>query len=151
MKRFMGCAMVSVLFLGGVGACSKDKASDTTVAVTAAPADTAASDTAPGDTAAAGTDAATTDAASTEAVATDTAVASGGDAAVTSFCTQVDALTKKFKEVLADPSKGDVATLTADAQKLSATAATLAGSNAEQAKKVSDCAQKMAAALTPAA
>ena len=151
MKRFMGCAMVSVLFLGGVGACSKDKASDTTVAVTAAPADTAASDTAPGDTAAAGTDAATTDAATTEAVATDTAVASGGDAAVASFCTQVDALAKKFKEVLADPSKGDVATLTADAQKLSATAATLAGSNAEQAKKVGDCAQKMAAAMTPGA
>ena len=146
MKRFMGCAMVSVLFLGGVGACSKDKASDTTVAVTAAPADTA-----PSDTAAAGTDAATTDTASTEAVATDTAAASGGDAAVASFCTQVDALAKKFKEVMADPSKGDVATLTADAQKLSATAATLAGSNAEQAKKVGDCAQKMAAAMTPGA
>ena len=82
MKRFMGCAMVSVLLLGGVGACSKDKASDTTVAVTAAPADTAASDTAPGDTAAAGTDAATTDAASTEAAGTGAAVANGGDAAV---------------------------------------------------------------------
>ena len=130
MKRFMGYAMVSVLMLGGVGACSKDKAADTTVAaVTAAPADTAAADTA----------------------AADTVAAAGGDDAVAAFCTQADTVAKKFKEVMADPSKGDVAALTAEAQKLSATAATLSGSNADQAAKVSECAQKMAKAMTPGA
>ena len=141
MKRFMGCAMVSVLLLGGVGACSKDKAADTTVAaVTAAPGDTAApADTAAADTTAAGT------------AAADTVAAAGGDAAVAAFCTQADTVAKKFKEVMADPSKGDVAALTAEAQKLSATAATLSGSNADQAAKVSECAQKMAKAMTPGA
>ena len=140
MKRFMGCAMVSVLLLGGVGGCSKDKAADTTVAAdTAAPAETAAADTAAADTAAADT------------AAAETVVAAGGDDAVAAFCTQADTVAKKFKEVMADPSKGDVAALTAEAQKLSATAATLSGSNADQAAKVSECAQKMAKAMTPGA
>ena len=148
MKRFMGYAMVSVLLLGGVGACSKDKAADTTVtAVTAAPADTTvtAVTAAPADTAAADTAAADT------AAAAETVAAAGGGDAVAAFCTQADTVAKKFKEVMADPSKGDVAALTAEAQKLSATAATLSGSNADQAAKVSECAQKMAKAMTPGA
>ena len=150
MKRFMGYAMVSVLLLGGVGACSKDKAADTTVtAVTAAPADTAAADTVAAGTAAADTAAADTAAAGTAAA--DTVAAAGGGDAVAAFCTQADTVAKKFKEVMADPSKGDVAALTAEAQKLSATAATLSGSNADQAGKVSECAQKMAKAMTPGA
>ena len=156
MKRFMGCAMVSVLLLGGLSACSDDdKTADTTVAVVAteAPADTAAAETVAADTVVADESAAA-DTAAADTAAADTVAAdapAGGDDAVAKFCSQADDLAAKFKEVMADPTKGDVAALSAQAQELSATAATLSGSNAEQAQKVSECAQKMSAAMVPGA
>ena len=87
---------------------------------------------------------------------TDTTTASAGNtdstnADVQAYCKAVDAYVKKAKEILADPSKGDAASLQAEGTKLSqkAQALTSKGLSAADGKAIGECSARSASALTP--
>ncbi len=89
----------------------------------------------------------------TEATEETTAGDSGdsGDSAnadVQAFCDDAEALAEELKAVMADPTSGDVAALTAQATELSTSAAALVSANASDADEINACAQKITDAVS---
>ena len=67
-----------------------------------------------------------------------------GNAEVEAFCTQVDEFVAAMDEVLADPSSGDVAEITAQGQDLAAAATDLAGSvEGDDTERLQECTEKL--------
>ncbi len=113
--RMVAIAVLPLALLGT--ACGSDDDGDS-------PADTEAD--APADTEAAGDE-------SGEA-----------NAEVEAFCTQVDEFVAAMDEVLADPSSGDVAEITAQGQDLAAAATDLAGSvEGDDTERLQECTEEL--------
>ena len=67
-----------------------------------------------------------------------------GNAEVEAFCTQVDEFVAAMDEVLADPSSGDVAEITAQGQDLAAAATDLAGSvEGDDSERLQECTEEL--------
>jgi len=66
------------------------------------------------------------------------------NAEVEAFCTQVDEFVVAMDEVLADPSSGDVAEITAQGQDLAAAATDLAGSvEGDDTERLQECTEEL--------
>jgi hypothetical protein len=90
--------------------------------------------------------------ASTEAVSDDGGDSgeSSGNAEVDEYCQAAEDLAAELKKVMADPTSGDVAALTAQAQELATQAATLGAAvagDAAAAQKVQECSTALANSL----
>ena len=72
-------------------------------------------------------------------------------AAVDEYCKQADDLAKKLKAVMADPTNGDAAAVTASATKLTTDAAALMQSQPSDVAKITACSQKLTDAVKPGA
>lgn len=75
----------------------------------------------------------------------------GGNAEVETFCSEAEELAAELKKVMADPTSGDVATLTAKAQEFATNAATLAASvagDAAASQRLTECSTAISTALT---
>ena len=74
---------------------------------------------------------------------------SGGssNADVANYCKQAEDLATQLKAVMADPTKGDVAAVTKQAQDLVAAAAQLTSANADDVDEITACSQKISAAM----
>ena len=82
---------------------------------------------------------------------TESTQAGGGDgetsnAEVEEFCETAEELGEQLEDAMANPTGADVASITSQAQELSAQAAQLSTANPEQAERITECAQ----ALNPA-
>jgi len=123
--RMVAIAVLPLALLGT--ACSSDDDGDSpTDTESDAPADTDASSDAPADTEATGDE-------SGEA-----------NAEVEAFCTQVDEFVAAMDEVLADPSSGDVAEITAQGQDLAAAATELSGSvDGDDTERLQECTEEL--------
>jgi len=125
MRRVLGWTTVAVLLIGGVAAsCSSDDK-----------------------------DSASGDKTTTTAKASSDSGSSGGSgsSAVDDYCKKVEELTTSAKEAMKDPMNADTADLSKKSQELSQDASKLAAevrADPEQAKKLADCSQKAAKALT---
>ncbi len=91
--------------------------------------------------------------ASTEAVSDDGGDSgeSGGNAEVEAYCQSAEDLAAELKKVMADPTSGDVAALTAQAQELATQAATLGAAvagDAAAAARVQECSTALSTSLT---
>ena len=77
---------------------------------------------------------------------------SGGNAEVDEFCATAEDVAAELKKVMADPTSGDVAALSAQASELSTQGATLSASitDAAEAQRISDCLSVITAAMTGA-
>ena len=84
---------------------------------------------------------------STEADSGDNGGDSGGaDSAnpdVQAYCDQVDDLAEQLEEVLADPSSGDAAALTVEAQELVTAAANLISANPDDVDEINACSARL--------
>jgi len=115
--------LATAMFVGGAAACGSDskdssKASETTAAQPAA----------------------------TKA---DSGSGSGSsNADVEAFCTQADDLAAKLKDVMKDPTKGNLGELTASAQDLAKKAAELTSANASDSSRIQECAKKVTDAVS---
>lgn len=116
MKKIIGWAMVGAMSFGALTACSSD--SKSTTKTTNAPSVTEA-----GGGSGSGS----------------------GNAAVDQFCKDTEALAKKIKEAIADPTK--LAALQADVTKFTTDAAALSSANPNDAQKISDCAKALTDSL----
>ncbi len=70
-----------------------------------------------------------------------------GDSAVAEYCAQAEELAAELKDVMADPTKGDMAALTTKSQELVAAATDLAGSSPDDLDEINACSQKITAAV----
>jgi hypothetical protein len=124
MRRIMGWMLVTTMFVGGAAACGSDskdssKSSDTTAAQSA-----------------------------------DTKAGSGSDSGASSnadveaFCKQADDLAAKLKDVMKDPTKGNLSELTTSAQDLAKKAAELTSANASDSGRIQECAKKVTDAVS---
>lgn len=121
-KKTITCMIALTLFAGGMTACGSDSDGTKT---TSAPAGTTATG---GTDAGGGTDSANPD--------------------VQKFCDDAKALADQLKEVIADPTKGDMVALSAKATELSTSAAQLISANASDAAKINECAQVLTTAAS---
>jgi hypothetical protein len=78
-----------------------------------------------------------------------TAGAPSANPAVDTFCKEADDVATKLKAVLADPSNGDIAALSAAAAKLATDSASLISIQPAEAAKITACTQKLADAAKP--
>jgi len=125
MKRMRNLILVGALLVG-VSACSDD--------------DDSSSDTK------------TTEAADDGGDTADTAAADGessGNPDVVAYCEETADLAEALEEVLADPTKGDIAALTTQATELVAAAAQLTSANPDDVDEINACNQALNDALTP--
>jgi hypothetical protein len=123
-KKALSWMLVATVFVSTAAACSDDDSSSSSAKTTAADAgDTSDTTAAAGDTGSSNPD-------------------------VVAFCKSADELAQQFKDVMADPTKGDVTALTATATELSTKAATLSSASPADATAISECLQKMSTAMT---
>lgn len=83
--------------------------------------------------------------------ATDAPKTGSASKAVDEYCKQADDLAKKLKAVMADPTNGDAAAVTASATKLTTDAAALMQSQPSDVAKITACSQKLSDAVKPGA
>ena len=122
-KRMRNLVLVGALLVG-VSACGSDDKKDSSDTTAAASADTGAST----DTAASGE--------------------SSGNPDVVEYCNKTKELAESLKALIADPTKGDVAAVTADATALITAAAGLTSANPDDADEIAACSQTLSTALT---
>jgi len=122
-KKAMSWMLVATVFVSTAAACSDDSSTAKTTVADAG-----------GDTA------------DTTAGAGDAGTSSNPD--VVAFCKSADELAVEFKKVMADPASGNVTALTATATELSTQAGTLSSASPADATAISECLQKMSAAMT---
>ena len=122
MRRLLGFVIVGLLFAGTAAACSSDSDSDTDSTTTTPAADSGGGTT---DTTAASGD------------------SGGASAEVEQFCSDAEALGQQLQDAVNDPTSADVATITADASALSASAADLGTANPDDADRINECAQAL--------
>ena len=146
MKKNLSLPIALLLSLGMFAGCGGSSSKTTTaesVALTeVAPPATEASP--------AGTDAPIADTVAPTA-GTDAPKTGNTSAAVDEYCKQADDLAKKLKAVMADPTNGDAAAVTASATKLTTDAAALMQSQPSDVAKITACSQKLTDAVKPGA
>ncbi len=146
MKKNLSLPIALLLSLGIFAGCGGSSSKTTTaesVAITeAAPLATDAPTT--------GTDAPTADTAASTA-GTDAPKTGNASKAVDEYCKQADDLAKKLKAVMADPTNGDAAAVTASATKLTTDGAALMQSQSSDVAKITACSQKLSDAVKPGA
>ena len=123
MKRMRNLILVGALLVG-VSACSDDDEDSSDTASTEAAADDS------GDEGAADGE-------------------SSGNPDVVAYCEETADLAEALEEVLADPTKGDIAALTTQATELVAAAAQLTSANPDDVDEINACNQALNDALTP--
>jgi hypothetical protein len=94
-----------------------------------------------------GDDGETADTDTTEASSDAGGDSGGGNSEVEEYCTQAEELGKELADVMADPTSGDVAALTAQANDLVAAAAALSSANADDVERITECSEKITASL----
>jgi hypothetical protein len=72
---------------------------------------------------------------------------SGGSSEVEEYCAEAEELGDELAKVMADPTSGDVAALTAQANELVAAAAALSSANADDVDRITECSEKITASL----
>jgi hypothetical protein len=126
MRRVLGWTTIAVLMMGGVAvSCSKDDSSSATTTTAKSSSDSGSSSSSSG--------------------------SGSGSSAVDDYCKKVEELTASAKEAMKDPMNANTADLSKKSQELSQDASKLAAevrADPSQAKKLADCSQKAAKALT---
>jgi len=122
MRRIMGWMLVTAMFVGGAAACGSDSKDSSKASETTA--------------------------AQPAATKADSGSGSSGNADVEAFCTQADDLAAKLKDVMKDPTKGNLGELTASAQDLAKKAAELTSANASDSSRIQECAKKVTDAVS---
>ena len=83
----------------------------------------------------------------TEASSGDNGGESSGNAEVDEYCQQAEELAEELKKVMADPTSGDVAALTTQANDLVAAAAALVTASPDDVDRINECSAKITEGL----